>query len=65
MCLSNVFKEGKENEEPLLKNVATVSQEGDELIFSDIMGIPYRVKGSIGKIDLLENIIIIKEEKGE
>ena len=59
MCLSDViaFQNGKE--ELLMSNVASVRQEGEKLIFSNILGVPSTVTGTIRSIDLLENIIRI------
>ena len=59
MCLSDVIALRNGKEELLMSNVATVRQEGEKLVFSNILGVPSTVKGSIRSIDLLENIIRI------
>lgn len=56
MCLSTVLTTQRQ---PVCKNVAAVTQKDGKLIFTDIMGIPTVVEGSIEKIDLMENEIII------
>lgn len=45
-----------------LQNVASVTEKDGQLVFTDIMGIPTVVPGAIEKIDLLENIITIREK---
>lgn len=64
MCLSNVYRENSEGStkerELLVKNAATVSVEGDKLVFTDIMGIRTVIDASLDKIDLMENYILVK-----
>ena len=59
MCLSTVWTAERQ---PVCKNVASVTQKDGQLVFTDIMGIPTVVPGAIEKIDLLENIITIREK---
>ncbi|MBO7703420.1 MAG: CooT family nickel-binding protein [Solobacterium sp.] len=63
MCLSDVYAVRDGEKKLLFKNVATLSQKGDTLVFSDILGIPNEVKGTITKVDLLENVILIDEKE--
>ena len=65
MCLSDVVALEKGKEKLLFRNVATVKQQGEKLIFSDILGIQNEVNGTIQSIDLLENIIRIETGKAE
>lgn len=59
MCLSTVMaRQGR----TICKNVASVTEKDGQLVFTDIMGIPTVVPGAIEKIDLLENIITIREK---
>ena len=58
MCLSTVYNTAQR---VLCKNVASVTEKDGRLIFTDIMGIPTAVTGSIQKIDLMENIIIVRQ----
>lgn len=46
----------------ICKNVASVTEKDGQLVFTDIMGIPTVVPGAIEEIDLLENIITIREK---
>ena len=59
MCLSTVMTEQGRT---VCKNVASVTEKDGQLVFTDIMGIPTVVPGAIEKIDLLENIITIREK---
>lgn len=63
MCLSAVYK--KENGENifLFRNIAKVESENERLIFTDLMGIRRELAGEILDIDLIENIITVKENQ--
>jgi predicted RNA-binding protein len=50
-------------EELLFRNVASVQQKGEQLVFSDILGRQNTVTGRIQSIDLLENIIRIERKE--
>ncbi len=65
MCLSNVYGVHGEEKELLFPNAATVSQKGDTLVFTNILGIPFEIKGTIRSVDLLENIILIEKNEEE
>lgn len=65
MCLSDVFAVKGDTEELLFRNVAVVSQQGEKLVFSDILGRQNEVTGKIRSIDLLENIIRIDTNNSE
>lgn len=58
MCLSTVYNTAQQ---VLCKNVASVTEQDGHLVFTDIMGIPTAVTGSIQKIDLMDNIIIVRQ----
>ena len=61
MCLSTVYNE---KHGMLAKNVATVKAEKGRLIFTDILGIPTTIDGTIEKVDLMENeIFVMQTEK--
>lgn len=61
MCLSNVYRNSDDAGNLLAKNVADIRFSGGDIIFTDIMGIRTVFSGSIERIDLTENIIIVKE----
>ncbi len=60
MCLSTVYNEKNEK---LAGNVATVKAEGGRLIFTDILGISTALEGTIDRVDLMENLIYIRQEE--
>ncbi len=63
MCLSTVYKkEGGENVF-LCKNVARVIPKGDEIALYDLMGNKTVIDGVILDVDLMENIILVKENE--
>lgn len=45
----------------LCKNIAKVESLGDKLVFTDILGKQTVLNGSIINIDLMENIIKVRE----
>ena len=61
MCLSSIYKKGEDENIFLLKNVARVICNDGELVVYDLMGVCTKIKGEICDIDLMENIILIKE----
>ena len=61
MCLSTVYTlQGNEKRE-ICKNVAAMQKQGDQLVFTDILGVPTAVVGTIEKIDLMENLIFVRQ----
>jgi len=61
MCLSSVYKKGETENVFLCKNIARVIPHGDEVICFDLLGNRTVIPGEILDIDLMENIILIKE----
>ena len=61
MCLSSIYKKSDDENVFLFKNVARVICKDGELIVYDLMGARTVLKGEICDIDLMENIILIKE----
>ena len=61
MCLSAVFKKGPEENIFLCKNIARVLLKDGKIVCYDLMGQRTVFAGEILDIDLMENIILIKE----
>lgn len=61
MCLSSVFKKGPEENIFLCKNIARVLSKDGKIVCYDLMGQRTVFAGEILDIDLMENIILIKE----
>lgn len=61
MCLSSIYKKSDDENVFLMKNVARVICKDGDIIVYDLMGARTVFKGEICDIDLMENIILIKE----
>lgn len=61
MCLSSVFKKCPEENIFLCKNIARVLPKDGKVVCYDLMGQRTVFAGEILDIDLMENIILIKE----
>ena len=61
MCLSNVYKNEVSDANLLAKNVADIKMQDGQIIFTDLMGIRTTFDGSLERIDLTDNFIIVKE----
>ena len=58
---TSIYKKSDDENVFLLKNVARVICNEDELVVYDLMGVRTVLQGKICDIDLMENIILIKE----
>lgn len=45
----------------LAKNVADIKVDGGKIIFTDLMGIRYTFDGTLEKVDLMDNYVIVKD----
>ena len=61
MCLSTVYKNEVNNANMLAKIVADIKVDGGKLIFTALMGIRYTFDGTLEKVDLMDNYVIVKE----
>ena len=61
MCLSTVYKNEVNDANMLAKNVADIKMENGQIIFTDLMGIRTVFDGSLEKIDLMDNYVIVRE----
>ena len=60
MCLSTVYKNEVSDANMLAKNVADIKVENGQIIFTDLMGIRTVFDGSLQKVDLMDNYVIVK-----
>lgn len=60
MCLSTVYKNEVGEANLLVRNVADIKAEGGKIIFTDLMGVRTTFDGSIEKVDLMDNYVIVK-----
>lgn len=62
MCLSTVFERGDDQSNRcLLRNVAKVQVNPEEIVFTDLMGVRTAYAGKLHTMDLLENTIIVSK----
>ena len=61
MCLSTVYKNEVNDANMLARNVADIKMENGTIIFTDLMGIRTTFNGSLEKVDLMDNYVIVKE----
>ena len=61
MCLSTDYTLRGDEKKAVCKTGASMKGEGDTLVFSDILGVPTAVVGTIEKIDLMENMIFVRQ----
>ena len=61
MCLSNVYRNDASADNLLYRNVADVRVDGNRIMLTDLMGIRSEIEGSIVKVDLMDNYIVIKD----
>ncbi len=60
MCLSNVYDRELADNRLLFRNIADVRFEDGKLFLTDIMGIRREYDGTVKKIDLMDNYIIVE-----
>lgn len=61
MCLSTVYKNEVNDANLLARNVADIRVENGKIIFTDLMGIRTAFDGTLEKIDLMDNYVIVKD----
>lgn len=61
MCLSTVYKNEVNDANLLAKNVADIRMDGSKVIFTDLMGIRTVFDGTIEKVDLMDNYVIVRD----
>ena len=60
MCLSTVYKNEVNDANLLARNVADIKVENGQIIFTDLMGIRTVFDGTLQKVDLMDNYVIVK-----
>ena len=58
MCLSTVYKESKPDE-PIMEYVSTINIDGENVVFTDLMGEKKTYKGRLTFADLTGGVIRI------
>ena len=60
MCLTMENKNEVNDANLLAKNVADIRVDGGKIIFTDLMGIRYTFDGTLEKVDLMDNYVIVR-----
>lgn len=59
MCLSTVYKNEKRDDTVLCTYVSAIRAEGEDLIFTDIMGNSTTIRGRLVAADLTAGTVIV------
>ena len=62
MCLSTIYKNEKADNNILCRYVATITANGDELTFVDVMGETMTLTGRLVQADLTAGTVIVSVE---
>lgn len=62
MCLSTVYRNEVNDANLLARNVADIKVDNGQIIFTDLMGIRTTFNGSLEKVDLMDNYVIVRED---
>ncbi len=60
MCLSTAYRNNKEEDKILMTNVSNIEIQGEDIILTDLMEKKLVIKGTLEKVDMMDNFIIIK-----
>lgn len=61
MCLSTAYRDSREDENILMKNVMTISCRNGEVILTDLMGRTLSVHGELEEASLVDGYAIVRE----
>lgn len=61
MCLSTVYKNSKEPDSILMKNVMEIRCEENQVILVDLMGRELTIEGVLQQANLVDGFVIVKE----
>lgn len=59
MCLSTVYNREKSDDNILCRYVASIEVEGDQLTFTDVMGMVTRITGRLVSADLTSGTVVV------
>ncbi len=64
MCLANVYLlKSNQEKELVCKNVASMSSKDDKLVFTNLLGVPTVVDADLENVNLMDNVIYIRERE--
>jgi len=61
MCLSTVYNKTNEQKNLLCRNIMDVQLKDGNLVFTDILGVQTVLRGTIDKINLTDNYILVSK----
>ena len=59
MCLSTVYNHEKNDDNILCRYVASIEVDGDQLTFTDVMGMVTQVTGHLVSADLTSGTVVV------
>jgi len=60
MCLSTVMIEKNGGREKLCEYVSKVKTDGNDIVFTDVMGTETTISGILRSMDFIKNIIVVE-----
>lgn len=63
MCLSTIYKNKKDENNVLMKNVMNIESVNNVLVFTDLMERKLEVKGKIEQANLIDGYVIVQVKK--
>ena len=61
MCLSTVYKNTKDEATVAMRNVMRIECSGGEVILTDLMDRTLTIQGQLVEANLVEGVVIVKE----
>ncbi len=63
MCLSTVYRNTKEPENIVMRNVMTIECQEGTIILTDLMERQVAIEGTLEKANLVDGYVVVKESK--
>ncbi len=59
MCLSTVYNHEKSDDNILCRYVASIEVDGDQITFTDVMGMVTQITGRLVRADLTSGTVVV------
>ncbi|MDR0915709.1 MAG: CooT family nickel-binding protein [Oscillospiraceae bacterium] len=63
MCLSTAYRDSKNADNIIAKNITRITFDGDDVVLTDLMDDDFRVTGTLKLADLVNGYVIIDTEE--
>lgn len=63
MCLSTAYKNSRDSENIMAKNITQIGFDGGEIVLTDLMGAELRVSGMLSYVDLVNGVVIVNTQE--